>query len=120
MGSSRGTVTVRAEKATRQTIVNTIQTNGKIEPVQNFEAHAPAPTTVKRVLVLEGDKIKKGQLLLQLDDATARADAAKALAQVKAAEADLAAVRTGGTREEVLTTEAQLAKAQTQRDAAQR
>ena len=120
MGTSRGTVVVRAEKATRQTIVNTIQTNGKIEPVQNFEAHAPAPTTVKRVLVLEGDKVKKGQLLLQLDDAAARADAAKALAQVKSAEADLAAVQTGGTRQEVLTTEAQLAKAQTQRDAAQR
>lgn len=120
MNTSRGVVPIRAEAATRQTIVNTIQTNGKIEPVQNFEAHAPAPSTVKRVLAMEGDRVKKGQLLLQLDDSEARANAAKALAQVKAAEADLSAVETGGTHEEVLNTEAQLAKTQTQRDAAQR
>jgi HlyD family secretion protein len=120
MTVSRGTVPVRAEYATRQTIINTIQTNGKIEPVQNFEAHAPAPTTVKRVLATEGDHVKKGQLLLQLDDADARAEAAKALAQVRAADADLAAVRGGGRREQVLTTEAQLVKARTERDNAQR
>ena len=47
----RGVVAVRAEKALRQQIATTISTNGKVEPVQNFEAHAPAPATVKRVLV---------------------------------------------------------------------
>jgi HlyD family secretion protein len=120
MTTSRGTVPVRAEKAIRQTIINTIQTNGKIEPVQNFEAHSPAPTTVKRVLAQEGDHVKKGQMLLQLDDAGARAEAAKALAQVRAADADLAAVKGGGRREQVLTTEAQLVKARTDRDSAQR
>ena len=120
MNTSRGVVAVRAEAATRQTIVNTIQTNGKIEPVQNFEAHAPAASTVRRALAVEGDRVKKGQLLLQLDDSAARANAAKALAQLRAAEADISAVETGGTHEEVLTTEAQLAKTQTQRDASQR
>jgi len=120
MSSSRGVVPVRAERAIRETIINTIQTNGKIEPVQNFEAHAPGPTTVKRVLVLEGDHVKKGQLLLQLDDADARSQAAKALAQIRSSEADVSAIQSGGNREEVLTLEAQLAKTQTQRDAAQR
>jgi HlyD family secretion protein len=120
MTTSRGTLAVRAERAMRETIINTIQTNGKIEPVQNFEAHAPMPTTVKRVLVTEGDHVKKGQLLLQLDDADARAQAAKALAAVRAADAGLAAVHGGGRREQVLTTEAQLVKARTQRDAAQK
>jgi len=120
MSSSRGVVPVRAERAVRETIINTIHTNGKIEPVQNFQAHAPAPTTVKRVPVLEGDHVKKGQLLLQLDDADARAQAAKALAQVKSAEADLAAVSGGGTHQEVLSTETQLVKARGARDSAQR
>jgi len=120
MGSSRGVVPVRAETAVRETIVNTIQTNGKIEPVQNFEAHAPAPTTVKRVLVAEGDHVKKGQLLLQLDDAEARVQAAKAKAQLKNAQADLQAVSGGGTHQEVLATEAQLVKARGERDSAQR
>src|SRR5438552_618044 len=116
----RGVAAVRAEKALRQQIATTISTNGKVEPVQNFEAHAPAPATVKRVLVNNGDQVKTGQLLLQLEDADARAQAARALAQLRAAEADLHAVQTGGTQGEVLTTRSELVKAQAERDAAQR
>jgi HlyD family secretion protein len=113
-------VAVRAEEVTRQDIANVISTNGKIEPVNNFEAHAPAPATVKRVLVSEGDQVKAGQLLVQLDDADARAQAAKALAHLRSAEADLHAVQAGGTHEEVLTTQSGLAKAQADRDEARR
>src|SRR5258708_3427112 len=113
-------VSVRAEVVVRQDIASIISTNGKIEPVNNFEAHAPAPATVKRVLVSEGDYVKAGQPLLQLDDVDARAQAAKALAQLRAAEADLQAVQTGGTQEEVLTNRSGLAKAQAERDEARR
>jgi len=116
----RGEVQIRAERVTRGAIASIITTNGKIEPVNNFEAHAPAPATVKRVLVHEGDQVKRGQLLLQLDDADARAQAAKALAQLKAAEANLQAVKSGGTHEEVLTNRSELVKARAERDAAQR
>jgi HlyD family secretion protein len=118
--TKRSVIPVRAESAHRESITNTISTNGKIEPVDNFEAHAPAPASVKRVLVKPGQQVKAGQLLVQLDDSDARAQAAKALAQLKAAEADLTAVRGGGTHEEVLTTQANLTKAQAERDAAQR
>ena len=113
-------VAVRAENVSRQNIASVISTNGKIEPVKNFEAHAPAPATVKRILVKEGDAVKPGQLILQLDDVDARARAAKAFAQLRAAQADLQAVRTGGTKEEVLTTKANLSKARAERDEAGR
>src|SRR5512146_517918 len=65
----RGVVPVRATHPVRMTITSAISTNGKIETLDNFEAHAPAATTVKRVLVHEGDKVKRGQLLVQLEDA---------------------------------------------------
>jgi len=117
---SGGTVTVRAEDVVHQDIANVISTNGKIEPVNNFEAHAPAPATVKRVLVKEGDHVKAGQLLVELDDADARAQEARALALLRGAEADLQAVQSGGTHEEVLTTRSELAKAQTERDEVRR
>jgi HlyD family secretion protein len=113
-------VAIRTENVARRNIASIISTNGKIEPVKNFEAHAPAPATVKRILVAEGDSVKPGQLLLQLDDADARAQQAKALAQLRAAEADLQAVQSGGTKEEVLTTQTDLAKAQAERDDARR
>ena len=113
-------VSVRAEKVVRQDIASVISTNGKIEPVRNFEAHAPAPATVRRVLASEGDLVRPGQLLLQLDDAEARSQAARALAQLRAAEADLHAVRSGGTHEELLTIRAEQIKAQIERDDARR
>jgi HlyD family secretion protein len=113
-------VPVRTVRASRGVIRSVISTNGKVEPIQNFEAHAPVGTTVKKLLVKEGDHVKKGQLLVQLDDAAARSDAAKALAQVRSAQASTSAIESGGNREEVLTLQAQMVKAQADRDAAQR
>jgi HlyD family secretion protein len=113
-------VPVRTVRVVRGTIRSVISTNGKIEPVHNFEAHAPAPTTVERVLAKEGDHVRKGQLLVQLDDADARSQSARALAQLKGAQADVNALSRGGTQEEVLTLDAQLIKARAARDAAQR
>src|ERR1051326_4869021 len=115
-----GGTAVRAEKVMRQEIASVISTNGKIEPGNSFEGHAPAPAIVKNVLVAEGDHVKAGQLLVQLDDADARAQAARALSQLRSAEASLQAVKTGGTQEELLTTKADLSKAQAERDEAQR
>src|SRR5215469_1770696 len=115
-----GVIPVRAAHVTRANIRSVISTNGKVEPINNFEAHAPTATTVVRVLVREGDHVKRGQLLLQLDDADARTNRAKAIAELKGAQADINAVQTGGTREEVLITDAQLVKARADRDNAER
>jgi HlyD family secretion protein len=111
---------VRAEKVVRQEIASVISTNGKIEPINSFEAHAPAPATVNKVLVAEGDHVKVGQLLVKLDDAEARSQAARALAQLRSAEAALSGIKAGGTQEELLTSRADLTKAQAERDEAQR
>jgi HlyD family secretion protein len=120
IGMRHSAVAIRAAVVTRGPIASVISTNGKIEPIDNFEAHAPAPATVKRIYVKPGDRVKTGQLLVQLEDADARAESAKAQAQLKAAEAELAAVKNGGTQEEVLTNQSQLAKARAERDAAKR
>jgi HlyD family secretion protein len=113
-------VPVRAVTAQRGTIRSLVSTNGKVEPLENFEAHAPIGTTVKKLLVREGDHVKKGQLLVQLNDAKAHSQAAQAQAQVLAADADLSGIESGGNREEVLTLESQIVKARTASDTAQR
>jgi len=113
-------VPVRAATATRTTIRSVVSTNGKVEPLHNFEAHAPVGTTLKSLLVKEGDHVKKGQLLVQLDDADARAQAAAAMSRIRSSQADLAALRNGGNQEEVLTIATDLVKARSERDAAQR
>jgi HlyD family secretion protein len=111
---------VRVAKAQRGPIRSLVSTNGKVEPLRNFEAHAPISTTVKRLLVKEGDRVKRGQLLVQLDDADIRAKAASAQAQIRAAQADQSALKTGGTQEEVITLNSQLIKARSARETAQR
>src|SRR6266436_8028419 len=113
-------VPVRAARVERSSIRSVISTNGRVEPSQNFEAHSPANTTVRRLYVKEGDHVKKGQLLLQLDDAEARSQAAHAQAQLKGAQSDVQAVEHGGSQEELLTLQAQIVKARTARDTAQR
>src|SRR6266567_3294494 len=113
-------VPIVATAVSRSTIRSVISTNGKVEPVQNFEAHAPVGTNVEQVLVKEGDHVRKGQLLVELDAAGARSQAAQALTQVRASEANIHAVERGGTQEEVLTLRAQEVKARTDYDAAQR
>jgi HlyD family secretion protein len=111
---------IRATTVERGSIRSLISTNGKVEPIQNFEAHAPIATTVKRLLVKEGDRVHEGQLLLQLDDGDLRSQAARAQAQMKTAQADQADLTIGGTREEILTLDAQLTKARSARDEAKR
>jgi HlyD family secretion protein len=113
-------VPVRTAVVEQSNIRSLVSTNGKIEPVNNFEAHAPAATSVRRVFVKEGESVKQGQLLLVLDDAEARAQAARAETQLKAAQADLGYAERGGTQEEVLSLDAQLVKAANDRDSAQR
>lgn len=113
-------VRVRTAVAELSDIRSVVSTNGKIEPVVNFEAHAPVPTSVQRVMVREGERVKKGQLLVVLDDADARAQAARAQAQLTGAQADLSASERGGNQEEVLNVEAQMVKARTDRDLAKR
>jgi HlyD family secretion protein len=118
--SRRGNpVPVRTAVVEQTAIRSLVSTNGKIEPVNNFEAHAPVTANVRRVLVKEGDSVKQGRLLLVLDDAGVRAQAARAQTQLRAAQADRSAAERGGNQEEVLSLEAQLVKAGTDRDSAQ-
>lgn len=116
----RSQVAIRVGTSERGTITASIATNGRIEALNNFQAYAPMPTTVKKIDVKQGDWVKPGQMLVQLDDADARLQAAKADAQLKGAEADLNVVQNGGTRDELLTTRNALIKAQTDRDVDER
>jgi len=113
-------IAVRTAVVAEGSIRSLVSTNGKIEPLNNFEAHAPVATSVQRVLVKEGDVVKQGQLLLVLDDAEARAQAARAQTLLKAAQADLSATERGGSQEEILSLDSQLVKARADRDTAQR
>lgn len=118
--ATRSSIPIRAATAERGDLRSTISSNGKVEPQQNFEAHAPFPGVIKVLYVHEGEKVSKGKLLLQMDDANARAQVATALAGLRGAQASYDALTHGGTQEQRFSLQGQLATAEINRDQAQR
>ncbi len=113
-------IRISVVRPVREEVSSSITTNGKVEPIHGFEAHAPLSGTVQTILVKEGAKVKAGQLLLVLDDTRARADLATALTRLKGAQAKYGELMAGGSQQQLLLRNADLQKATTERDAAQR
>jgi len=111
---------VRAVQVSREELRKTLSTNGRVEPVANYEFTSPLSTTVKKVYVQAGDRVPAGKLLMQLDDSEARARVATAASAVKAAEAVLEAARQNGTQAEQHAAAADVARTRLERDQAQR
>jgi HlyD family secretion protein len=114
--SSRGAIQVRMGTAEMGELITTLPTNGVVQPIHNFAAFSPLPGTVKAVYVHEGQKVKKGQLLISLEDSTARTQVAAALAAMRGAQAQLEALRRGGTRHEQITLTSDIDKARAARN----
>jgi len=115
----RDQLPVRAVEVQHELLVNTISTNGRVEPETNYQFYSPLTTTVKAVYVQPGDHVAAGKLLLQLDDTEARARLANAESGVKAAQAALHAVLHNGTQQERTSAVAEVAHDKLERDQAQ-
>ena len=87
-------VPVQAVK--RANISSAISTNGKIEPVAPYEMRALIQSHVTNVHAVEGQVVKKGQLLLDLEDTELRADVAHAREQLVNNEENLRIAKSGG------------------------
>ena len=116
----RSQVAIRVGQAERETITASIATNGKIEALDNFRLTPPCATTVKKIYVQQGTWVKPGQLLLRLEDADARLQAARAEAQLKGAEAGPQCGAEWRHAGRILNTRNALVKAQADRDVAER
>lgn len=116
---TRDVVEVRAAPVTHQNLVSTVPTNGRVEPMEPFQAHAQVPGVVEKIYVHVGDKVKKGDLLLRMQDADAVSRLATAKSSLSSAQASLYDLQKGGTQEERLSMDADLTRAQQQRDQAQ-
>ncbi len=98
--ATRTDVEVRATKVDYSDLLSSLPTNGKVEPIQMFQAHATEPGTVEAVYVHGGQQVAAGTLLLRMDTSAANArveTARSAIAQAQAAQFDL---RNGGTTDE--------------------
>lgn len=111
-------VGITAAKVESQTLTLTKSTNGKVEPVLSFEAHAPIAGEVKYVDVHLGEHVVAGQELVRMDDTEARKDLATAQAALETDLATLQMMEKGGTGAERLAAQGAVSTAeiQTQQD----
>jgi HlyD family secretion protein len=88
--------TVKFVRARRQTVVSTLPTNGKVEPIEWQAARAAASGLAVRVPVEEGQYVAAGAALAEIADPALETDTQSAEAHVAEARANLAALAGGG------------------------
>jgi len=100
----RGIVTVQTGRVTRQDLTEIVTATGEIKPKTyiTLGANTQTPAPITEILVKEGDRVKKGQVVAQLQSVQAQADVvaqkatiATALADSSAAEANLKSMEDG-------------------------
>src|ERR1700687_3398646 len=87
---------VTVARVTRGNLNAVVSTNGKVEAVEPFVLRAELSSFVTRVAAMEGRRVRRGDLLLQLDMTATRADLARARESQLSAEEDLRAAPAGG------------------------
>jgi HlyD family secretion protein len=104
----------------RENLSSSISSNGKVEPIGPYVMRAQLDTFVEKISVVEGQQVKKGRVLLELNVKDAEAQLADARSKLLRAEDDLRAAKAGGRSDEAAKTEGALANAVAQRDRLQR
>jgi HlyD family secretion protein len=118
--SQHALVEVTAARAEPQTLTQTKGANGRVEPLQNFDAHAAAAGTVEKVFVHLGQDVQTGDELIRMDDTDARKELLTAEANLASSRLALQNAQQGGTAAERVSSTADVdaAKAQVQQDQA--
>jgi HlyD family secretion protein len=116
LGGRGSTARVAVADALRENLSSVVSTNGKVEPVTPRSFRARYPTFVQRVYAVEGQQVKRGQMLFLLDDTEVQADLAQARADLTTQEEALKVAKAGGLASQIAKATADLQKAKANRD----
>ena len=89
---------VRFEKANRRDLVAAVTASGKIQPKKKVDISADITGRITRIAVREGDRVTKGQFLLQIDPTIYQANLQQAEATLASSQA--AAVQAKANRDQ--------------------
>ncbi len=93
--SGRNVVTVQTAKAQRGDLASVVSASGEIRPKTYVNVGANAFGKITHLYVKEGDRVKKGQLVAQLENVQSSADVNATQASVAAAQTDAVAAEAG-------------------------
>src|SRR4249920_2669101 len=111
--SSKNVATVQTGKAQRQDLSTIVSASGEIKPKTYVNIGANAFGKITHLYVKEGDQVKKGQLLAQLENVQSSADVNANEASLQAAQTDALAADAG-----LVQAQARVAQAKAQHDSA--
>lgn len=111
---------ISAVSPARENLISSISSNGKVEPIEPYVMRAKLDTFVEKVHATEGQAVKKGQLLLELNVRDAAALLSQAREKLLKAQDDLRAAKAGGRADEAARTAGDLAKMLAERDRLQK
>src|SRR5215470_15571718 len=86
--SRKGIVTVQTGKAQHQNLTAVVSASGEIKPKMYVNIGANAFGKITKLYVKEGDRVKQGQLLAQLENVQSSADVSAMQASLQAAQTD--------------------------------
>src|SRR6202522_4657054 len=109
--SGKSVVTVQTGKVQREDLASVVSASGEIKPKTYVNIGANAFGKITHLYVKEGDQVKKGQLLAQLENVQSTADVGANEASLQAAETDALASDAG-----MKTSQADLVRAQADYD----
>jgi len=91
--NQKGIVTVQTGKAVRQDLTSIVTASGEIKPRNyiNIGSNANGAARITEILVLEGARVRKGQLLAKLESVQPEAEVAAQRATVTSSEAESSA-----------------------------
>jgi HlyD family secretion protein len=93
--SKRGVVAVQTGKVVRQDLTSLVTASGEIKPKNYINIGANAIGILTKILVKEGEPVKRGQLVARIENIQPEAQVASQTAQVSSAEADSNAAEAG-------------------------
>lgn len=91
--NQRGTVEVQTSRVGRQDLVATVTASGEIKPKNyiNLGANTLGPAPITEIMVKEGDKVRKGEVVAKMQSVQANADVVAQNASIATSLADSAA-----------------------------
>jgi len=120
--SQRGIVVVQTGRVVRQDLIAVVTASGEIKPRNyiNIGCNTTSPARLTEILVTEGQRVRKGQLLAKLESVQPEAQVAAQRASLSSAEAESAAAEASlrAADENLRTAQASVERAQAEQERA--
>ncbi len=107
-------------KVTRETVLSTLITNGRIEPVEWSAVLAERSGVVEKLHAERGTRVARGDMLAEVAAENSKSDLVAAEARVAQARAELSVIEGGGRASDLAEIDGALARAKVERDNARK